>query len=507
MINNKLKTNWLEIINFNSRLNIIEDPKTTEKLVTIPLTPIKIDAYLLNYLLGYLYSELINDQQNILDIILSDFDLPNKIQGLYLYKTQKPGIVESMKSLPKDFLKIKENDLTDIDSLFNKIQSKILEDFKLKISSFRIFMRRGIDLINRLYENFDTLSFYDFLKQFLDLIQKLIGQNLFLIYPEPLLTKFVKKNIDIIKDIKFSEIFEYIEDLIPEFSNNTIINSKELLISFQVEKLYSKSQSKIKFKIERVKHVNAPLDYNNMDKINKLITSKYKPENIIYVEQKPLFSLLKDLFYLNIPLRKEELKLFFQKILYGIRSYNLHWKMFPRPKIYNILKRFLIRLIGININFKKLSHWAIPEFLFNLIDIYCGLNSNILLILTDNNNSDKVIGLYCKIEESSLIRIQPIKINKNLSLGNLKIQISNDFDLVSCVIKLDKTVLKQFLDLFIFNFHKFNFFKLIKFFKTFKNPKFFQIYPELPPIHLLRNKSSLGLIKTLLPIFIDKHEF
>ncbi|MFX0177810.1 MAG: hypothetical protein ACFE85_16470 [Candidatus Hodarchaeota archaeon] len=508
MINDKLKNNWLDIINFNSKLNIIEDPKKAKHIVRIPLTPIKIDAYLFNYLLEYFYSEFVNDQQNILDLILSDFDIDNKVLGLYLSKTQKAGVIENIKYLPKDFVVIKEKDISDIDNLFNKIQSKILEEYKLKISSIRVIKRRGIDLINRLCEHIEILSFHKFLKQFIELIEKLIREDLFFIYPEPLLTKFIKNNLKILDDIKILKIFEILEEITPEFDNTVIINLKEMLVSFQIKKSRSQSEiSKLVFNINRLEEFEPPLDENDIDKLIESIKLKTNSKNVLYLEQSSVFSLLKDFFYLTIPLKKEELKLFLQKVLFGYRSFNSHWKMFPKPKIYSTLLRFLIRLFGININFRKLSHWAIPNLIFNLIDTYCGLNSNLLFILTDNKNSNENLGLLLQIESSSIIKVLPININKKMSLVDLKVQISKEFGFVSGIIKLDMVLLREFLNIFIFNFHKFNFLSLIKIFKAIKNTKYFQIYPELPPYKILKKKSSIGLLKIILPIFIDKYEF
>jgi len=506
MINNAFKTNWLDIINFNSKLNIIEDPKTSEHIVRIPLTPIKIDAYLLNYLLGYFYSEFINDQQNILDLILSDFDIENKVLGLYLSKTQRPGVVESIKSLPKDFIIIKEKDLHDILSLFKKIQTKILEKYRLKISSIRVIKRRGMDLINRLCENLESFSFYEFLQQFLDLIEKLIGQDLFFIYPEPILTKFIKSNLKILNEVKISKIFEFLEELAPDFDNTLLINFNEMLVSLQMKKLKSQ-KSKLVFNIDRLEELTAPSDENDIDKVIKKVNQKLKPKKLLFFDQTSIFSILKDLVYLSIPLKKEELKLFIQKIIFGYRSFNSIWKMTPKPKIYNTLIRFLIRLFGININFRKLSHWAIPNLIFNLIDTYFGLNSNVLLLISDNKTSNKDVGLIFRIENSSLIKIIPISINNKLSLMELKIKISKDYGFVSGIIKFDKDLLKAFLNIFVFNYHKVKFSSLVRISKMIKDPNLFQIYPELPPYRFLRTKSSIGLLKILLPIFIDKHEF
>ena len=52
-------------------------------------------------------------------------------------------------------------------------------------------------------------------------------------------------------------------------------------------------------------------------------------------------------------------------------------------KGYKTFVRLLLRIIGFNLNLKKISHWAIPNYFFHLLTFHFGLNSNILLILTD----------------------------------------------------------------------------------------------------------------------------
>ena len=71
----------------------------------------------------------------------------------------------------------------------------------------------------------------------------------------------------------------------------------------------------------------------------------------------------------------------FQKILFRFRDYENHWYISPKPSIYNTLQRFLLRLVGYNINLRKISHWAIPGLFFTLFTSFFGLNSKILIII------------------------------------------------------------------------------------------------------------------------------
>jgi len=510
MINRKFKNNWLEMMKFNSKVNIVEDPNTLQDRLRIPLTPIKINANILYYLFELFYPKFINDQQNILDIVLSDYDIDNKTLGIYLYETKKAGIHESVESITKDLIVIQERDLRDIDNLFTKIQSIIFKKFNLKISSLRIFKRRAIDIINRYCENLEKLSFYDFLVNFLDLNQKLLEEALFLIYPEPTIIQFIKKAIKILSGIKFSKIFGFIENLILPFNIIVLLNSNKMLIKLQIQKEISNDQSSnIKLRIDHLPPLENPTDVVNTNILLNINKSELKTKNVLIINQNDFLLILSDLFDLELPLRKQELKLFLQKILFGYRSYGIHWNMEPKPKIFNVLLRFLIRLLGVNVNLRKLSHWAIPELLFNLIDTYFGLNSNIILLLTSAHESNNNIGFLLKIENSSLVEFIPLNIKNSHtdSLKTIRLKYSNDFGYISSIIKIDKNLLQDFLNSFTFKFSKLKFFSLLKLLNRFKSSRYFQIYPEIPPYKIIKNKRSFSLLKALLAILIDKHEF
>jgi len=156
MFNDDLWKNWLDILKFNSKVSIVENPRILDEKVRIPLTPIQIDAFLLYNLFAILYPQFINEQHNIVDIIVSDFDIDNIVFGVYLYKTNKPGVHETVERLPNDLVGIKQGNLEDINDIFNKFQSSILKNHGVKVNSIRIIKKRGLDLINSHYEKFNN---------------------------------------------------------------------------------------------------------------------------------------------------------------------------------------------------------------------------------------------------------------------------------------------------------------------------------------------------------------
>jgi hypothetical protein len=218
---------------------------------------------------------------------------------------------------------------------------------------------------------------------------------------------------------------------------------------------------------------------------------------------------------MEVPPNKEKVKLIFQKLLYGIRSYDLYWNMVPKPIISNTLVRYLIRLFGINLNLKKLSHWAIPDFIFGLIDTHIGLNANILIILTEQRNKTPNSNnlMLVRIENGAISKLEYIK-DKNFlskvdqkSLESIRLSVSEKYGFITTVFKVDKFLIKAVLSAFLINFHKTSLFSILKVVKLLKNPKYFQVYPEIPPYTLIKNRRSFSLLKDVLSIVIDKHEF
>jgi len=296
------------------------------------------------------------------------------------------------------------------------------------------------------------------------------------------------------------------------------MNSPHLPIALKLKKENNKTHnSEININLTLLEHEKYNLNSKTHEADFSLIQSDFNVDKILNLNQNPFLIFLSELFESEIPPNKEKLKFLFQKVLYGIRSYDLNWRMFPKPKINNILFRFLIRLFGININLKKLSHWAIPDFLFDLTATYIGLNATILLVLTDKtkDNSKQTSNdlILFRVENGTIKKLDYInnqelitKINQQ-SLESVRLVISEQLGFVSHVLMVDKHLIKKLLKIFLFDFHKISIFSLLKVIKLLKNPRYFQLYPEIPPYLLLKKKKSISFLKDILSIFIDKHDF
>ena len=238
-------------------------------------------------------------------------------------------------------------------------------------------------------------------------------------------------------------------------------------------------------------------------------------------------SLLTEISDQSANIKKENALLIVQKLLFGYRSFEKHWFLKPKPVIYDNLLRFLTRLFGFNVNLRKLSHWAIPELISTLLDSWFGLNSKILVFLTDIQQSKNLdlknfnyleevsenILLF-EIENKTLVQINSIN-KKELfnidgeieSLESIRGNLSEKFGFLSNIIIIDRRLIQDLIKHLIFEQSKYSPLSKIKTLKMLKKRKFFYLFPELPPYKLLKKKSTISLIKLILPILIDKHEF
>jgi hypothetical protein len=526
LINKSFKDNWVKILNFNAKRKILQEPENVKEHVRIPLTPISINANLLYQFFEILYPRFINDQQNILDMIISNDDKKNKLQSLYLYKTKKAGIHESIESLPNDIIRIKSIEIENLDDLFDKIQKAIIKEKNVRISSFRLFREEAIKIINKHCEGLEELSIYEFLERSMHLLQEIINQNLVLIYPEPKVIKFIRVSLTLLDKIKLLDIFKFIEDLIPEFNISLLIKGSGIKFIIHLQKQLSKlGKSNLTLNFFTPEELGIKLSDSDLLYNLNLIQQQLKTENSYFINQDDILAFLSDFFELSVPLEKDNISFLLQKALFWYRSFETHWDMVPRPKVYNTIMRFIIRLFGFNLNLRKLSHWAIPDLIFNYIDLNLGLNFKILCIITDqekNKDTKKIQNnLYKEIidhsvllsfEESTLIDIKTIDKEELISgehnsINSIRKKLVEKYEFISAVFVCDKFLLQNILKYFFLNKKKLFLFPKFKALKMLKNKKFFMVYPEFPLYKLIKKKSTTALAKLMLPIIIDKHEF
>ncbi|MHA2122480.1 MAG: hypothetical protein ACW990_14860, partial [Promethearchaeota archaeon] len=193
LINKDFRENWLEILKYNSNVDLGDRLKIGDKKVKIPLTPIEIEPHVLYFLFEILYPKFINNQQNIIDVIISNDG--KTIQSLYLYETKKAGIHESVEKLPLDFIKFKKKHLVNVESIYNRIVEKTIKKKNLRVSSIRLLKEKAIEHINEYHTDLNELPVATLIRKALDVFQIILAEDLFYIYPEPKLLKNIKQLI------------------------------------------------------------------------------------------------------------------------------------------------------------------------------------------------------------------------------------------------------------------------------------------------------------------------
>ncbi|TFG04110.1 MAG: hypothetical protein EU539_11540 [Promethearchaeota archaeon] len=517
MLDSEIIKNWLKIINYNSKVEILEDKDKFQEIVRIPLTPINLDAGILYQIFKSLYPIFINDQQNILDLIISDD--ANEVLDIFLYETRYPGVHESFQKIPTEIIEIPEEYIKSIDEFFHEIQLAIVKNYGLKISTLRIFKKEAINEINEYSKHLPIIANKKFMIGFLNLVQKLVKEDLIYIFPKPNLFKFLKGLTIFLNGFQLSSLFKFFLDILPEANTSIFLNSQEINLIF----LFIKDKSDIQLKLKLPEEFGININEDNPKEILDTLKKQSKSASAFFLNQSDIISILLNLFELDFPLDNNKIELLMQKVLFGLRNHGNFWYVIPRPLVYNNVYRFFLRMLGLNINLKKLSHWAIPDLLFNMIETNFGMNSRILIILTSINKKNYSRIEYIKnaftsafiieIENKKLVKLIPLKKNDIISeekindLDEIRNKVAIKYGYLSAAINIDRNLLNKLIPDIISNINGINPFLRFKTFKMLEKTHYFNMYPETSIFRFLKNKGMKKLFKLLLPVIIDKHEF
>lgn len=521
----KLLENWLEIVEYNRNKSSSEDD-IPPKQVRIPFTPVIINTKLLYNLFKLLYPRFINDQQNIADLIISDDE--DEITKLLIYNTEIPGIHESFEEIEPDIIKLSKYPLVEIDAFFRDLQEEIYDEKKSRISHMRIMKNEGINLLNGLIEKREEFSFEDFLLESINTLQKLIKNDLFLIYPKPNILSFLEEIIDLFGNLKLSNLFSYLLDLLPDLDFSLIFYSKEFSFLLRIKKKYDKKEEShhLDFEILLPEELEVNIENLNEDEMVESLHEKLETQNTYLVYQEHILNILEDLFELKVPFKLNKIKLLLQKVLFGYRTLDINWFRKPKPLIYNPIIRYILQIMDINLNLRNLSHWGLSEFIFGTFTSNFGLNSRLILIFTNLHGLDKrnvksiehpikegfERGFLLNIENNALRNVQPINKDEIIgqlettSLNDLRNRMSMKYGFITAVISIDKYLIESLIQTLL-KYSKFTLFSKLSLIRKFGKEYYFNIYPKVPIYKFLKNTQYFYLVKTLLRIMIDKYEF
>ncbi|MGM0470120.1 MAG: hypothetical protein ACQERB_15075, partial [Promethearchaeati archaeon] len=378
MIHRNFYDNWMKIIKKNKK-ELRKGENEPEEAVRIPLTSIKINPKLLNSLFGILYPKFINDQQNVVDIIISDDE--EILEQIVLYETEEPGIHKSYKILENDILKLKKYPLKETRAFFNKLQEEIFKKHRIRVSHMRVFKKKAIEILNLYVKDIEQRSLEDSLTNIFSIIEKIIRNQLFFIFPKTNVINFFEELTQISDHNFLSNGFKFIKQILPPFNYAFLIRSGKSSFILRIENKEKKSsENKLDLQIFPAELFNIDFSGDNEIDLLKSLYLQLKVDFIFLFELKHILTLLSNIFELQHPIGLDKIKLLFQKFLFGLRSYETYWFKYPKPISYNPILRYFLKLLGFNIYLKKLSHWEIPEFLFSLFYNRLGLKNRILIL-------------------------------------------------------------------------------------------------------------------------------
>ncbi len=512
-LNKIFKENWLKILDFNAKIKEKKDFDKSQIKVRIPVTPLEIDLSLLYKLVSHIYPDFVNDKQNVLDIIISNDQ--KKIEKSYLHLTYKNGNHYQVKKIDYNNGFLKDQNLNNLGEIFNKCQNNLREKEGITISGLRIYTEKAIDKINSLTSNINSVDLKTYLINLCHTFYNLINKNMLYIYPEPSFMIFLKQLVKFLNFIDSSKIFISIYELFPKFNSGILFTQENL--HFLV--LIRKSTSNFDIKLLDLEGFDYDFNTINQKTLLKKLLKKFKIKSIYHFNFQQFLYYLDDLIESDIPFEQGRFSFLLQKLLYAYKSYEINWYSYPRPIIYNFFIKFFSRLVGYNVNLKKLSYWAIPELIINVQNSILGLLNKIIIIITDFQSikidkSKKQESLKETLSNAYLIKTfngklkniqllnksDVISENQNNSLKNIRNETSSRFGYISSVISIDKSLIKLIIQNFLLNQHRFNPFSNLITLRKFRNPLYFNLYPN--------RKIYLNLkMRTLLPILIDKFEF
>ncbi|MBN1801927.1 MAG: hypothetical protein JW891_10500 [Candidatus Lokiarchaeota archaeon] len=522
-INQEFKNIWKTILEYNGKRTQSKE-QIEDVEVRIPLTPIDANASVLYLLSKILYPKFISDQQNILDIVISQNE--DKITHAFLYKTKKSGVHDSLEKIPLQLFNDNKSpyqniDLKNKELLFTQLQQIFINQRQVKISSIRVFKENIFIAINNLYSANIYDSTLEYYRNFFNFVQEAVENELIWFYPKPNVIMFLEDLLSILSNIRLSELALLIGELLPQASIGFLIGHEkgDFLMKLSKGKYFS---GKIPFEVKITPINDIKMKYI-LDKPQETMNTILKKEelNVAFQFQfKDIISIALDLFGLDFPLNKEVLQLFAQKILFGLRSYENRWFRAPRIALFN-LKRFFLRILGLNLNIKKLSHWSIPTTFFQAIFSSFGLNAKILVLFTDihgnkgKNNimSSLVRSILFDFENGALRKIHSVNKDKiiidgeNNSLAAIRFRVSEIHGTPSLILKIDKLLLTKIIHLLVFQTPTLNFLNIIRILKLMRNDNYFNTHPKTPFITFFKNSGSFKILKVLSSIVIDKHEF
>lgn len=575
-IREKIDSEWAETLEFNKQFNLDHEKYTDDvvrdlEFVKVPFFPLRLNPYIFSRF-NSIFSTLINGGNgNSIEIIYNEVN--QEILDIKLIKTDNDGNILEFIHNPLPKLDMKYSMINDSENLFRILKKEILALHFTEIGFVKI-----IDSI--------------YLESILDLLEKekekKENDHLICLFERAqIFFNFLKK-----KKIRFypdQTFFTFFEKFMATYGNpqnffsiikSYFINGK-LSVTLKNENWYNTfiSDEETAGEIFNIS-AKTPFDLGSIDiedlykweKLLKKIHDKYNTDHNIklnyLLDLDWISELLNDIIESEIPFNENRIKFIFQKLLFGIKSIELTWDVYPKPLVYNDAIRFFLRILGFHINPRKISYWSLPDLVSFFFKNNFGSNYKMLVLIKDemNTNSggsssdrneesgkiEKIKGFIINISDSKLYKINTIDMEEIKQIQDLLIldsektvdddlvehdqikeisnfknrwkeittfksniheihkKFSSKYGFLTEIIYIDNKLLKELFQFFLFDANSKNPFKMFKFIRILnrlKKTEFFYCFPEFPFFKYFKKMGSIRLIRQISPILFDLKEF
>lgn len=267
--------------------------------------------------------------------------------------------------------------------------------------------------------------------------------------------------------------------------------------------------------------IKPPLNWETFTEFLKDERVKHNARTVIHIQLQPIMDLLKEIVITPPPLSQERWNVVQQRTLQLFKDYGERWVTFPAPLATNNLFRFLTRLLGFNLNLRKLSYWYIPHAFTNILVEATGGKGAILCLYRAEAN---VLGFLITIENATITRMEPINADLLASIRDRVLDSNHVPENTTKIFHLACQTYSNISNVLLFNDKFFDvlFCKLptsflyirpLKVFaassalKQLTDSRNFYIYPETVEYHYLRKLSGFKLLGWISRLFFDRHEF
>ena len=179
----------------------------------------------------------------------------------------------------------------------------------LKISNLRIIKKEAINQITEYSKQLPTIANKKFMIGFLNLVQKLIQEDLIYIFPEPNLFRFLNELTIFLNGFQLSSLFKFILDILPEANTSIFLNSQKISLIL----LIFKDRSDIQVKLKLPEEFGININEHNPKEILSILKKQSKSANAFFLNQNDIISILLNLFELDFPLDNNKIELLMQK--------------------------------------------------------------------------------------------------------------------------------------------------------------------------------------------------